>query len=258
MKGKTAIVTGASSGIGRATAVKFAERGATVVVADVDAEGGTEVAEACSALSPSSLFRDHDVAQEESWIGLIDAVTDAFGGVDILVNNAGVALGGPLVDTTIEDWRWVMGINLDGVFLGTKHGIRAMRNRGGGAIVNVSSATGIVGRTLAGAVSASKGGVRILTKTAALECAARYPNIRVNSVHPGGVESNIWEGQAWWPNKSRSGREEEARAGIIKDTPLGRMAAPEEIAEAILFLASDAASFVTGAELVVDGGFTAA
>ncbi|MDE0718901.1 MAG: SDR family NAD(P)-dependent oxidoreductase, partial [Rhodospirillaceae bacterium] len=110
MKGKTAIVTGASSGIGRATAVKFAERGATVVVADVDAEGGIEVAEACSALSPSSLFRDHDVAQEDSWIELIEAVTDAFGGVDILVNNAGVALGGPLVDTTIEDWRWVMGI----------------------------------------------------------------------------------------------------------------------------------------------------
>lgn len=258
MKGKTAIVTGASSGIGRATAIKFAERGATVIVADVDAEGGAEVADACSSLSPASRFLDHDVAQETSWIELIEAVTDACGGVDILVNNAGVALGGPLVDTTIDDWRWVMSINLDGVFLGTKYGIRAMRNRGGGAIVNVSSATGIVGRTLAGAVSASKGGVRLLTKTAALECAARYPNIRVNSVHPGGVESNIWEGQAWWPNKSRSGREEEARAGIIKDTPLGRMAAPDEIGEAILFLASDAASFVTGAELVVDGGFTAA
>jgi len=257
MEGKVAIVTGGASGIGRATALKFSERGVHVVVADIDAERGAEVAETCSSSGASGRFIDHDVALEDSWVALLDTARAEFGAVDILVNNAGVALGGPLVDTTLEDWRWVMSINLDGVFLGTKHGIRALRERGG-AIVNVSSATGIVGRTLAGAVSASKGGVRLLTKTAALECAARYPNIRINSVHPGGVESNIWAGQAWWPNKSRSGREEEARAGIIKDTPMGRLAAPEEVAEAILFLASDAASFVTGAELVVDGGFTAA
>lgn len=257
MRGRTAVITGGASGIGRSTALLMAERGMNPVIADIDDSAGGEVVEACRLAGVEALFVHHDVTEEDSWKTLFDAVERSMGGTDIVVNNAGVAIGGPIVDTSLEDWRWLMSINLDGVFLGTKHGIRAMRDRKAGAIVNVSSATGIVGRTLTGPVSASKGGVRLLTKTAALECAARYPHIRINSVHPGGVESNIWEGQAWWPNRSRSGREEEARAGIIKDTPMGRLAEPREVAEAILFLASDAASFITGTELIVDGGLTA-
>jgi 3(or 17)beta-hydroxysteroid dehydrogenase len=258
LDGKVALITGAASGIGRATALVFAAAGARIVVSDVEEEPATVVVAECEALGVEARYVDHDVSQEESWENAMSVTQEAFGGLDVLVNNAGVALGGPVVDTTLEDWRWVMGINLDGVFLGTKHGIRVMRERGAGSIINVSSATGIVGRPLTGAVSASKGGVRLLTKTAALECAARYPSVRINSVHPGGVESNIWEGQGWWPNKPRTDREAEARADIIKDTPMARLAQPEEIARAILFLASDDSSFMTGSELVVDGGFTAA
>lgn len=256
---KIALVTGGAAGIGRATALELAREGAAVAISDINEDGVAEVAQTIERDGGRALSLPHDVALEESWQKVIDSVLAHFGRLDVLVNNAGVALGGPLADTSLDDWRWVMSINLDGVFLGTKHGIRAMRKSGGGSIINISSASGIVGRPLSGAVSASKGGVRLLTKTAALECAARGYNIRVNSVHPGGVDTNIFEGQGWWPNfRGDRSRDQEAREEIRSDTPMGRLARPEEIARAVIFLASDDASFVTGAELVVDGGLTAA
>jgi 3(or 17)beta-hydroxysteroid dehydrogenase len=259
LEGKVVMVTGAASGIGRATAVLMAAEGAMVALTDINEAAGEEAANQIKAGGGQPLFIAHDVAAEESWQSALRAVTSRFGRLDILVNNAGVALGGPIADTSLDDWRWVMSVNLDGVFLGTKYGIRTMRQTGGGSIVNISSASGIVGRPLSGAVSASKGGVRLLTKTAALECAARGYKIRVNSIHPGGVDTNIFEGQGWWPNfRGERSHEQEAREEIRNETPMRRLAHPEEVARAIIFLASDEASFITGAELLVDGGLTAA
>jgi 3(or 17)beta-hydroxysteroid dehydrogenase len=256
VKGKVALVTGAGTGIGRATARLLAAEGAAVAVTDVNEESGAETAELIGAAGGRARFIPLDVCEEASWEAALAATASTLGPLGILVNNAGVALGGPLAETRLEDWRWAMSVNLDGVFLGTKHGMRAMRETGG-SIVNVASALAVVGRPLCAATSASKGAVRLLTKTAALECAHLGCNVRVNAVLPGGVDTEIFEGQGWWPNSRGRSRKSEAREEIRRDTPMGRLADPDEVARAILFLASDDASFVTGAELAVDGGFTA-
>jgi 3(or 17)beta-hydroxysteroid dehydrogenase len=255
---RVVLVTGAAGGIGRATIVAFARAGARVVgsdleIGDIDNSDFSKL----GAHAPPR-FLEHDVSSRESWESALANVGQSEGPIDVLVNNAGVSLGRPIADIELEDWRWVMSVNLDGVFLGTKYGIRSMRGRGG-AIVNVSSALAVVGRPLTGAVAASKAGILALTRTAALEAAARQYNIRVNAVLPGGVDTGIFRGQSWWPeHRFGSNREDEARSNIIGDTPMGRLARPEEIAKAIVFLASDDASFITGTTLTVDGGFTAA
>jgi NAD(P)-dependent dehydrogenase (short-subunit alcohol dehydrogenase family) len=260
LAGKACLVTGAGAGIGRATATLFVQEGARVVLADVDTGAAEEAAEAIRAAGGIARAVELDVASEPAWEACLASIAGAEERLDVLVNNAGVALGGPLDQTTIEDWRWVMGINLDGAFLGTKHAIRAMRRDGvAGSIVNVCSALAVVGRPLTAAVSASKAGLLNLTKTAALECAARGLPIRVNAVLPGGVDTGIFRGQGWWPTLRgpTEARAESARRDILADTPIGRLGRPEEIAAAVLFLASDEASFVTGAALTADGGFTA-
>ncbi|MCP5367483.1 MAG: glucose 1-dehydrogenase [Hyphomicrobiales bacterium] len=258
LDGRIALVTGGASGIGRATCDLLARQGATVYVSDISEDSGEDVAQSIRDTGHDARFLVLDVSKEDDWEATMRAVAGQSGGLDILVNNAGVAFGGPIVDTGIEDWRWLMGINLDGTFLGTKHGILAMRARGGGVIVNVSSASGKVGQPMSGAVAASKAGVRLLTKTAALECAAKGYNIRINAVLPGGVDTNIWEGQGWWPRERRDRlHDTDAREAILRRTPLGRLAQPEEVARAILFLAGDEASYCTGTELAVDGGVTA-
>jgi NAD(P)-dependent dehydrogenase (short-subunit alcohol dehydrogenase family) len=242
VQGAAALVTGGASGIGRATAARLADAGFRVVVGDVDPAGQEAVAAIAGAV-----FVEHDVADESSWERAIETVLDAHGRLDVLVNNAGISYVRAVTDTTLADWRALMAVNLDGVFLGTKHGVRAMRRHGeGGSIVNVSSAAGLVGSPFSSAYCASKGGVRLLTKAVALECAAEA--IRVNSVHPGAVRTPIW---------SKVGVSPELEAVIGAASPLGRMAEPEEIADAILYLASDASRYVTGSELVIDGGFTA-
>jgi 3(or 17)beta-hydroxysteroid dehydrogenase len=237
-----ALVTGGASGIGRATAARLADAGFRVVVTDVDPAGQQVVTDIAGAL-----FVDHDVTDEASWERAIASVLDAHGRLDVLVNNAGISYVRAVTDTTLADWRALMAVNLDGVFLGTKHGVRAMRRHGdGGSIVNVSSASGLVGSPLSSAYCASKGAVRLFTKAVALECAAEA--IRVNSVHPGAVRTPIW---------GKIGVSPELEVAVGAASPLGRMAEPEEVADAIVYLASDAARYITGSELVIDGGFTA-
>lgn len=257
LAGKLGLVTGAGSGIGRATAIALAREGARVIPSDVDHEAAEETAALIREAGGTAAGYELDVADEGSWETCLAAIAEQHGTLDILINNAGVALGGPLVDMTLDDWRWTMGVNLDGTFLGVKHGIRVMRGRGG-SIVNVSSVLSLIGRPLVGAVAASKAGILALTRTAALECAARNYAIRVNAVLPGGVDTGIFRGQSWWPDlRADPSREADARRDIIADTPFRRLASPEEIANAIVFLASDQASFITGASLAVDGGYSA-
>jgi len=252
IRNKAAIVTGAASGIGRATAELFAREGGRVLLTDVD-PSGEKVAK---SIGGEARFLRHDVTDETSWAGAVRAAVEAFGRLDILVNNAGISLAKPLGEMTLVDWRRLMAVNLDGVFLGTREAVRAMRPTGGGAIVNVSSASGLVGSPTASAYCASKGGVRLFTKAVALEVAG--DGIRVNSVHPGGVKTPIWAKADFWPGLvAQSGSEDAAFQALAGAAPLGRLADPEEIAEAILYLASDASKFMTGSELVIDGGYTA-
>jgi NAD(P)-dependent dehydrogenase (short-subunit alcohol dehydrogenase family) len=239
---KVVLVTGGASGIGRATAARLADAGFRVVVADVDLAGRQVVAGIAGAL-----FVEHDVTEESSWERAMATVLDTHGRLDVLVNNAGISFVRAVTDTTLADWRALMAVNLDGVFLGTKHGLLAMRRHGeGGSIVNISSASGLIGSPFASAYCASKGAVRLFTKAVALECAAEA--IRVNSVHPGAVRTPIW---------GKVGVGPELEAAVAAAAPLGRMAEPEEVADAILYLASDASRYVTGSELVIDGGVTA-
>lgn len=252
VSGKIALVTGAASGIGRATATKLAEEGAAVILTDIDEVGGTEVAASIREHTGVAEFMSHDVTIEKRWQEIISHVTATRGRLDVLVNNAGIVRNTSIVETSLDEWRRVIAVNLDAVFLGTRCGIQAMSASGGGSIVNVSSVYGLVGAIGAGSYCASKGGVRLFTKAAALECAAGNTGVRVNSVHPGFVDTAmIDEVLEATPSPSA------ARQMIERMHPVKRMADPMEVASAILFLASDESSFVTGSELVVDGGMTA-
>jgi len=250
VSGKVAIVTGAASGIGRGIALMLGKEGAKVMAADINEAGGAPVAERIVKEGGEAVFRKHDVASEDNWKELVRTVVERFGRLDVLVNCAGVHIGASIEETTLEKWRWVMSINLDGVFLGTKYGAEAMKKTGGGSIINVSSVGGLIGTPNATAYSASKGGVRLLTKAAAIEFSKAYSNynIRVNSVHPGVIKSAM------------SGRlmEDPAAAKLLMDwTPMGYFGEPEDIAYGVLYLASDESRFVTGSEMVIDGGWTA-
>jgi NAD(P)-dependent dehydrogenase (short-subunit alcohol dehydrogenase family) len=255
MRDKVVAVTGAASGIGRATCLRVAAAGARVLVTDLE-PGGEAVAAEIRAAGGEAAFRRLDVTDEEAWRGALEEAVGRWGRLDAVVNNAGVSMARDLTETRLSDWRRVMAVNLDGTFLGTRHAVAVMRGRGGGSIVNVASASGRVGSPGASAYCASKGGVVLLTKAVALECAR--DRIRVNVVLPGAVRTPLWEKAEWWPDHvARTGSVAAAYRALEGATPLGRMAEPEEVAEAILYLASDASRFVTGAELAVDGGYTA-
>ena len=244
---KIALVTGGANGLGRAIVERFAAEGAAVVLTDVDAVAGETLAKAVNGL-----FVRHDVADEAQWQAVIAAVRARHGKLHVLVNNAGVS--GSLTkteDVSLADWRRLMSINVDGVFLGLKHGIPLMRDSGGGSIVNLSSVAGKVGVPRMAAYSASKGAVALLTKSVALEC-ARW-NIRVNSVHPGFTQTAMVDNHI---NEQRD--PEKSRQIMAASHPIGRIGRPEEIAAGVLYLASDESSFSTGSELVLDGGLTAA
>jgi 3(or 17)beta-hydroxysteroid dehydrogenase len=249
LAGKVALVTGAASGLGRAIAERFAGEGARVMIADVDADGGARVA---AALGAAARAVRHDVTSEADWAATLEATHAAFGRLDVLVNNAGVATIGDVERTTLAEWRRVHAVNLDGVFLGCKHAIPRLRASGGGAIINMSSIAGIIGVHNLAAYCSSKGAVRLLTKSVALRCARRGDNIRCNSIHPVYAETPMVQGMlASAPDPAGQ------RAALEALVPLGRLAQPQDIADMALFLASDEARMVTGAEFVVDGGLTA-
>jgi NAD(P)-dependent dehydrogenase (short-subunit alcohol dehydrogenase family) len=255
--GKTVLVTGAASGIGRTTAGLFAARGANVLLTARNAEQGRQVAAALENPYSRVLFEPLDVTREEDWERVCARVRDAFGRLDILVNNAGISSVKSLADTSLSEWQEVIRTNLDGVFLGVRAGIRLMATTGG-AIINVGSASARVATPNASSYCASKAAMHMLTRTAALECAQAGQRIRVNSVHPGAVRTPMWERAAWWSGfVASSGGEAQAWEALAQGNPLKRLAEPEEVAHAIAYLASDEAAYITGAELVVDGGFSA-
>ncbi|MCL2345771.1 MAG: SDR family oxidoreductase [Desulfobulbus sp.] len=253
LNGKVALITGAAGGIGFATAQRFAAEGATVVLADIDGERLAMQTRQLAAAGLAVAAMPHNVTAESAWDKIVAEILGRYGRLDALVNNAGITRRGSAEEASLEDWRQTLAVNLDGVFLGTRKGIEAMKTSGG-AIVNVSSMLGLVGNPSSAAYCASKGGVRNFTKAAALHCADRGYPLRINSVHPGYVETPMLRG-AGESHPRETVDVYEAR--LLSRVPMKRFARPEEIASAILFLASDDASYMTGAELVVDGGVTA-
>lgn len=251
VQGKVALVTGAALGLGRAAAMMLAREGARVVLTDLKADEGGRAAEEIVAAGGEAMFLKQDVTKEEDWQRVLASTESRFGPVDVLVNNAGVALSANIEDTTLEQWRWLMSINLDAVFLGTRYAIGAMKGRGG-SIINISSIEGLIGDPNLAAYNASKGGVRLLTKSAALHCAKAGYKIRVNSIHPGYILTPMVEGYV--ATQADPGA---AKAAIAAMHPLGHIGEPNDIAYGVLYLASDESKFVTGAELVIDGGYTA-
>jgi 3(or 17)beta-hydroxysteroid dehydrogenase len=252
LQDRSVVVTGAASGIGSATTRLLLGEGAKVLATDIDDKRGEILVRELDSLFPKRVrFLRHDVTQEHAWIRALDEAETSFGRLDVLVNNAGVlpALVG-LADTSLDEWRRVMSVNLDGVFLGVKHAFRKMNGRSG-AIVNVSSVAGLVGMPLTGAYAPSKGGVLLLTKAAALEGAKFEPPVRVNAVHPGYIQTDMTAGIADILGEDRFERR------VKQVVPLKALGAPEQVAEAIVFLASDKSKFTTGSSLVVDGGWTA-
>lgn len=255
---KVALVTGAASGIGKATATALAREGAKVAVTDVNGEGAQTSASEIMSKGRDAASYSLDVTSEADWQRVLDDVLAKWNRLDILVNNAGISFAKPVSEMTLSEWQRVMAVNLDGVFLGTKHGVRAMREGTGGSIINVASASGLKASAGASAYCASKAAVRMFSKAVALECAQNNDRIRVNTVFPSGVISPMWESMEFWQElKTKTGSEEAAWQAMSQAVPLKRFAEPEEIAQAILYLSTDEASFVTGADFVIDGGFTA-
>ncbi len=255
---KVALVTGAASGIGQATALLLAHEGATVAVTDIRESGAHKVAKKIVDDGGKALAISLDVTSESAWQNAMQLVLASHGRLDIAVNNAGLSAAAPVTETTLTEWRRLMAVNLDGVFLGTKYAILAMRRGSGGSIVNVSSASGIKASAGASAYCTSKAAVIQFSKTVALECAQRNDNIRVNTILPAGVMTPLWEEMDFWKNLvTEHGSTEAAWRALAQSTPLKRFARPEEIARGILFLASEESSYMTGSELVLDGGYTA-
>ncbi|RCU48350.1 short chain dehydrogenase [Haloplanus salinus] len=246
IRDSVAIVTGASSGIGRAAARRFAEEGARVVAADVDAEGGSETAEAIRDAGGEATFVETDVSDRANVEAMVEAAVDRYGGLDFAFNNAGIeGRNDSLADQADDNWERVIDVNLKGVFLGLQAEIPAMLDDGGGVIVNTSSIAGVVGFQGVSPYVASKHGVIGLTKTAALEYGRE--GVRVNAISPGVIETPMVERAA--------AANPEMIEAVSEATPMGRVGDPEEIGDAAVWLCSDDASFVTGETLVVDGGY---
>lgn len=248
---KVAIVTGAAKGIGRATAELLAREGAQVAVTDVDDDAGHDVVAAIRAAGATARYWHLDVSQEAAVKRVIDAIAEAFGGIDVLVNNAGISgVDAPTHEVSEDEWDQVMAINVKGVFFCTKHAIPHLKRRERASIINLSSVYGIVSAPDIPPYHASKGAVRLMTKTDALTYAR--DQIRVNSVHPGFIWTPMVEEYL-----EEQGDVEAARAATAKAHPLGHIGEPDDVAHAILYLAADESKFVTGAEFVIDGGYTA-
>ena len=249
---KVVLVTGAGSGIGRATAKLLAAEGATVIVNDVNRPGGLETVQQIANLNSGgrARFEEQDTSKEADWKRIIDDILAREGRLDGLVNNAGIA--GPFPSTfegeSLEQWRRILSINVEGVFLGCKYGVPALRSSGGGSIVNLSSLAAFLGTPDLSAYGASKGAVRQFTKTVAIDCARKGYKVRCNSVHPGIIITPM--GESILPS-------EKVRERTRQRVPVGEFGTPEDIAYGVLYLISDESRFMTGAELVIDGGMNA-
>ena len=258
VQGKVALVTGGASGIGAAVAELLAREGASVAVTDIDDLKGPELVAGIKKAGHAAMFLHQDVTSEARWVEVVAEVEERFGRLDILVSNAGIGIAVPsIVDMTLQDWRRQTAINLDGVFLSVKHCLPAMRRSGGGSIIMMSSLAGLRGAPGLSGYCATKGGVRLFAKAIAMECASVGDGIRVNSVHPGIIDTPIW-GKIPTEATGRGQNapiDPEERAKLA--APLGRAGHALEVAQGVLYLASDASSYVTGTELVIDGGMNA-
>ena len=247
LKGKVALITGGARGQGAAEARLFAKEGARVVIADILDDAGTKVAAEIGESGGDAAYVHLDVTSEDEWREAVAETVARYGRLDVLVNNAGIWRGGTVEETSVEEWDLIMDVNARGVFLGTKVAIAEMRKAGGGSIINISSTAGLVGSPRSTAYTASKGAVRLLTKATAVQYGKE--GIRANSIHPGPIDTDMAV-QIWPDEKGRA-------ASAAARTVIGRMGTPEDIAYGALYLASDESSFVTGSELVIDGGITA-
>ena len=264
LDGKAALISGAARGIGGETARLMAQAGARVVVADVLDERGRETVASINAAGGHAEYTHLDVTREEDWIAAVNLATSKFGKLDILVNNAGVFIGKGIEDISLDEWNTLVAVNMTGVFLGTRLAVPALREAAktsehGSAIVNLASVAGIVGSQLDPLYSMTKGGVTLFTKSAALEFGRKGYRIRVNSIHPGIIQTDMGE-QTFAARALRTGSNDTAavRQVVTEAVPWGRMGVPMDIAKGIVFLASDDAGYMNGAGLIVDGGMTAA
>ena len=250
VQGKRCLVSGAARGIGLAVCERLIEEGAQVMMADVDAASGEAQAQ---RLGEHAVFQPLDVTRDEQWDSALDAIERRWGGVDVLVNNAGIALMGDIESTTPEQWQRTLDVNLSAVMLGTRKAVARMKGQGG-AIVNMASIEGLIGEPLALAYNAAKGGVRLFSKSAAIHCARAGYGIRINCVCPGFIDTEMVRGAVGGLGEEAA---EQFHQTLMARVPMGRLGHAREIANAVLFAASDEASFMTGADLVVDGGHTA-
>ncbi|OPA74567.1 short-chain dehydrogenase [Paenibacillus selenitireducens] len=247
LQGKVALITGGGTGIGKATAIRFAQEGAKVVVTDINLQGAQTTAQEIKQAGGQGLALRQDVTQEADWISVVEQSKEAFGTIDILFNNAGIYIIKPLAEITLEEWNRLMGINVTGVFLGMKHVMPLMAEQHKGSVINASSIAGLTGAAGHVLYGASKGAVRIMSKDAAMEYATK--GVRVNSIHPGYIDTGMVDYAAQVNHTSKS--------NLADISPNGRLGSVNDIANIVLFLASDEANHVTGAEFVVDGGATA-
>ena len=252
LKEKVVLVTGAGNGIGEAIAKRFAQEGAFVVATDIDEEATRRVVlEIAEAGGTAEAIRQ-DVTEETAWQKLLADITERHGSLDALVNNAGIAIPATVEEETLQGWRKTQAVNMEGVFLGCQAAIRVMKEKGG-SIINISSIEGIIGEPKTVAYNASKGGVRIFTKSVALHCTTQGYQIRVNSVHPGYVMTPLVEkGLEMMPQEEADANLER----VLGEIPMGEMGEPVDIANGCLFLASDESKYMTGSELIIDGGYT--
>ena len=253
VEGKVALVTGGASGIGEAIVELFAQEGATVVATDIDELRGPELAARLTKAGRKVSFLPQDVTSEERWIEVVADIGKRYGRLDIMVSNAGIGIGAPsIVEMSLADWRRQTAINIDGVFLSVKHSLPLMRKHGGGSIIVMSSLAGLRGAATLSGYSATKGAVRLFAKSIALECAGARDNIRVNSVHPGIIDTPIW---TKLPPGANAPMDPNRIAELT--VPIGKAGQADDIANGVLFLCSDASAHMTGSELVIDGGMTA-